>query len=86
MGAPLVRSPALQATRVIKRSATAALLDGGQQNGMVVASRALDIAIDLARQSGVGVVGTCNTSSSTGAIGYYADRAARAGFVGATRR
>jgi len=81
VGPGLQRNPAAQPVREVRRSATAVLLDGGQNIGMVVQARALELAMDLARRSGVGVVGSFNTCTSTGAIGYYADRAAREGFV-----
>ena len=84
VGNALARSPKVVPIREVRRSATAALLDGGQNNGMVVASRALETAIQLARDSGVAAVGMRNTCTSTGAIGYYVDRAARQGFVGAS--
>jgi LDH2 family malate/lactate/ureidoglycolate dehydrogenase len=47
----------------------------------VVFSKACDIAIEKARSAGVGIVGTNNTASSTGALAYHAERIAKAGFV-----
>ena len=81
VGTGLQRNPAAHPVREVRRSATTVLLDGGQNIGMLVQARALELAMDLARASGVGVVGSFNTCTSTGAIGYYADRAARQGFV-----
>ena len=85
-GTALARSPTVTPVREVTRSSTTVLLDGGQNNGMVGAARALDTAIALARAGGVGVVGMRNTCTSTGAIGYYVDRAARQGYVGVCTR
>lgn len=57
-------------------------LNGHQVQGMVVVSRATDLAIQKAKSSGFGMVGTYNTASSTGAIGYYANKIALAGLIG----
>jgi LDH2 family malate/lactate/ureidoglycolate dehydrogenase len=68
--------------QIVKETKLSALLDGGKNSGMVVMSRALEIALTKAREHGIGMVGTHNTRSSTGAIGYYVNRAAQAGFIG----
>ena len=68
--------------RVIKETKLSALLDGDWNQGMVVLSRATDMAIEKAREHGFGIVGSRRTSSPTGAIGYYARRAAEAGLLG----
>lgn len=51
-------------------------------SGMVAATKAAIEAADLAHIHGVGVVGTSDRATSTGAIGYYADLIAREGMVG----
>ena len=65
-----------------KETGVSALLDGAHNLGMVVMQRATEIAIEKARTNGIGIVGTNNTNSSTGAIGYYAKEIAEAGLVG----
>ena len=45
------------------------VLDGKQGYGMVVLRHAMQEAIRCAKTSGAGVVGTNNTSTSTGALG-----------------
>ncbi len=45
------------------------VLDGKQGYGMVVLDYATQEAIQTAKANGAGVVGTNNTSSSTGALG-----------------
>jgi LDH2 family malate/lactate/ureidoglycolate dehydrogenase len=49
---------------------------------MVVLDKAVGVAISKAAASGFGIVGTFNTSTSSGAIGYFADRIAAEGFIG----
>ena len=56
-------------------------LDGGHGLGIVVCHRAMEEAIRMARQNGVGIVG-CFHSTHCGAIGLYGRQAAREGLVG----
>lgn len=82
IGAGLPRSPDAGEITTLRETALSVLLDGGQRPGIVVANRAMRLAIGKATESGFGVVGTHNTSSSTGALGYYAGKIARAGHIG----
>lgn len=65
----------------VKEAGAYALIDGRDNLGYLVAHRCARIAIDKAKQSGVGVVGARNTSHS-GMLGYYASMIADAGLVG----
>lgn len=56
-------------------------LDGGHGLGFVVCAFAMEKAIELARTTGVGVVGVRN-SSHCGAVGLYARQATAAGMIG----
>lgn len=56
-------------------------LDGGHGLGFVVCAHGMDKAIELARSSGVGVVGIRN-SSHCGAIGLYTRQATQAQMIG----
>jgi LDH2 family malate/lactate/ureidoglycolate dehydrogenase len=76
------KDTAAAAPRVVARTTATARIDGCRGNGMVVMRQATDLAIDLARGAGAGVVGSFNTATSTGAIGFYVERIARAGLVG----
>lgn len=58
-----------------------ALLDGHAAIGMVSACRAMDLAMAKARECGIAYAGVRN-SCHFGAAGYYANRAAKAGFMG----
>lgn len=68
-------------TRVETTGPCTALLHGDMGQGHVVAFRANRLAMDLARQHGIGAVGVTD-SSHCGAVGLYAREAARAGLVG----
>ncbi len=65
---------------VTDKTANSALIDGAGNNGYVTSLIGIDKAIELARISGVGVVGIRDTWFS-GRLSYYVERAARAGFV-----
>jgi L-2-hydroxycarboxylate dehydrogenase (NAD+) len=82
IGAGMPRDKARKPIAVIKDTKLSALLDGGHNSGMVVVSHAMKIAIQKAGEHGIGIVGTNNTNSSTGAIGYYASQIAQAGYIG----
>ncbi len=67
---------------VVRSEGATMRIDGGQNPGMAVATLASDHAATLAKTHGIGLVGTFNTSTSTGAIGYYAERMAATGMIG----
>ncbi|WP_370185040.1 Ldh family oxidoreductase [Rhodococcus wratislaviensis] len=66
-------------TRLTETSVSARV-DGGFHLSLFVHRTAIDLAIEKARQSGVGLVGVTNAGVS-GQVGYLVERAARAGFV-----
>lgn len=66
---------------VSKAGSSMELIDGDRGFGHHVACLAIDRAIDLARESGVGSVGVHN-SNFFGAAAYYVNRAAEAGMIG----
>lgn len=70
--------PALQIRRT---GPGTALIEADQGHGIVVAHRAMDEAVAIAREQGVGAVGVHN-ASHCGAIGLYTRAAARQGCVG----
>lgn len=74
--------PKPKVTILSDRAATA-LLDAHHSLGQVVAARAMNLAIERARQFGVGVVGVRSANSYTSAK-YYPLMAAAEGFVGIT--
>lgn len=82
IGAGMPRDKACQPILVVRETKLSALLDGGRNAGMVAVTYAMKLAIQKAQDHGIGIVGTNNTNTSTGAIGYYASQIAQAGFVG----
>jgi LDH2 family malate/lactate/ureidoglycolate dehydrogenase len=57
------------------------MLEGDRAFGIVVAKRAMQLAIDKARGAGLGCV-TARNVTHTGLVGFYPMMAARAGFIG----
>ncbi len=82
LGAGMPADPAAGEITIVKDSKLSALLDGSWNQGMVVLSRATQLAIDKAQAHGFGIVGTQRTNSPTGAIGYYARWMAEQGLIG----
>ena len=82
IGAGIPRDPDCGPIRVAHETALSARLDGARQHGMLVLNDAVDRALEKANTSGFGIVGSYNTASSTGAIGYFAGRIAAAGLIG----
>jgi L-2-hydroxycarboxylate dehydrogenase (NAD+) len=67
--------------RPLKRSSATALVDGDDGIGHLVMSYAANLAVELARESGVGWVGARN-SNHAGAAGIYAEIPVTHGMVG----
>lgn len=74
----------VNARPVIQRLASgtaAALIDGGNGLGPVVGARAMEAALDLAREHGTGFVGVRN-SNHFGPAAYYVEKAVSRGCIG----
>jgi LDH2 family malate/lactate/ureidoglycolate dehydrogenase len=67
--------------QVVKDTPTTAVIDGGNGMGMVVGTHAMQLAIQKAKQFGLGAVAVRN-SSHYGVAGYYPLMAVKAGLVG----
>lgn len=72
--------PAGKPITVTQKTRNSAVIDGAQNNGYVTSLIGIDKAIELARETGVGIVSINNTWFS-GRLAYYVERAARAGFI-----
>lgn len=81
IGAGMPRDPNAKPIVRLHDHKLAALLDGGRNSGMVVLHKVLELALEKVVQHGVGIVGNNNTTTSTGAIGYFANVAAKAGYI-----
>ncbi|MCY3798936.1 MAG: Ldh family oxidoreductase [Chloroflexi bacterium] len=82
LGAGMPANPDAGKIALVKDTKLSALIDGGWNQGMVVVSRATELAIEKAKAHGFGIVGTRRTNSPTGAIGYFARQLANAGLIG----
>lgn len=67
---------------IVRETAVSALIDGGRRIGMAVLETASDCAINKTKVSGMAVIGASNYSSPTGAIGFWARKIAKAGYIG----
>lgn len=68
---------------VVKETATTAVLDGNNGMGHVISKKAMEMAINKAKENGMGMVAVRN-STHYGIAGYYSLMAAEAGMVGIT--
>ena len=68
---------------ILKETATTQVVDAHDGMGMVASHRAMQTAIDKAKQYGMGMVAVRN-SSHYGIAGYYATMATKAGMIGMT--
>ena len=65
-----------------KETALSARINGNQNQAMIVVKKALGMAVGKAKSKGIGIAGTFNTATSSGAIGYVASQIAEQGLVG----
>ncbi len=82
IGKGIPKSPKAGLISITKETKLSAMIDGSNNMGMIAMKQAMEMAVAKAREHGFGIVGTFNTYSSTGAIGYYAAHMAREGFIG----
>src|SRR3989344_2232186 len=67
---------------VEKDTKLSALINGSKNHAMVVVNKAVDMAIQKAKEHGIGIVGVNHINTSSGALGYYAKRIAKEGLIG----
>jgi LDH2 family malate/lactate/ureidoglycolate dehydrogenase len=82
IGQGMPKNPNAGEIKIVKETPISARIDGSQNQAMVVMGKAVTVAIEKAKKSGFGIVGTFNTSTSSGAVGYYATRIARKRLIG----
>jgi len=58
-----------------------AMINGNQDAGMLALMAAVETATAKCKEHGFGLAGTRNTPSSTGALGYYAQKVAEQGLI-----
>lgn len=69
----MLSAPQAGPLKVERESTLSAVVNGNQRAGMVALNKAVEMASVKAKQHGVGVVSTYNTSTSTGMLAYYAE-------------
>jgi len=82
IGKGMPKDPDVKGIEIEKETPLSVRLNGNQNQAMLVVSRALDFILDKAKKNGFGLAGTNNTSTSSGAIGFFARKIADAGFIG----
>merc|ERR1712216_754696 len=77
----LAMAPDAEPMVVTHETKLSAAIDGKKTQGMLVLAEATRVAHEKAKEHGFGIVGTCNTSTSTGALGYYCKSVADQGMI-----
>lgn len=82
IGRGLPKNSQAKEITVDKQTKLSVLLNGNNNNGMVVLTKAMNFAVKKAKSHGIGIAGTNNTNTSTGAIGFFANEIAKLGYIG----
>ncbi|MBI5620694.1 Ldh family oxidoreductase [Candidatus Gottesmanbacteria bacterium] len=82
IGKGIPKNAAAGTITVEKETKLSARINGGHNPGAIVIKKAMDMAVMKAKEHGIGMVGTNNTNTSTGALGYWAGQIARQGLIG----
>ena len=69
--------------RVVQRAGATAVLDGDKGPGLYIMRKAMETAVEIAREHVIGWV-VVKKTTHTGPMGFYARAAAEAGFIGIT--
>ncbi len=81
-GDGMPRDPEAGEIEVEKETKLSALINGHKLHAMLVVNHATDMAIEKAKEYGIGLVGVHGINTSSGAVGYYARRIASEGMIG----
>lgn len=82
IGKGMPKDPGVEEIEIEKETPLSVRLNGNQNQAMLVVSKALEFVLEKVGKSGFALAGTNNTSTSSGAIGYFARKIADAGYVG----
>jgi len=77
----IARDPSAGAITAEYATMLSTCYNGNKNAGMVVLHKAMETAVEKARDHGFGICGTNNTCTSTGALGYYAEKVAAQGLI-----
>ncbi len=81
IGAGMPKSPDAGEIAIVKETPVSARIDGSGNQAMVVMNKAVTVALAKAKKNGFAIVGTFNTSTSSGAVGNYAMQLAQEGLI-----
>ena len=82
IGPGIPKSPDAGKIVVEKETGVSAKINGNKNHAMVVVKKGLDILLEKVEKNGLGIVGTYNTNTSSGAIGYLASEIAKKKMIG----
>jgi len=82
IGNGIPKNPNAGEIMIEKETKLSARIYGNHNAGAVVLKKAMETAIKKAKEHGFGIVGTNNTNTSTGALGFWAHEIAKEGFIG----
>ncbi len=82
IGKGMPKDPKAGPIKIEKETKISARINGNKTVAMVVLKKATELALKKAKEHGIGIVGTNNTNTSTGAIGYHANEIAKEGLIG----
>ena len=82
IGNGIPKSPTASEPTREKETKLSALINAHGTHAMVAINAATDLAIEKAKEHGMGIVGVNHITTSSGAIGYYAKKIAESGFIG----
>ncbi|MBI3956105.1 Ldh family oxidoreductase [Candidatus Gottesmanbacteria bacterium] len=82
IGKGIPKNPQAGDITIEKETKLSARINGHHNPGAVVIKKTVDMSLTKAKKHGIGIVGTNNTNSSTGALGYWAGQIAREGLIG----
>ncbi|MEJ2108330.1 MAG: Ldh family oxidoreductase, partial [Acidobacteriota bacterium] len=82
IGKGMPKNPDVGEIEVEKETDVSVRLNGNQNQAMLVVDKATKMVLDKVQEHGFALAGTNNTSTSSGAIGYFARKIADAGYIG----
>ncbi len=82
IGKGIPKNPQAGTITIEKETKLSARINGAKNPGAVVMHKAVTTAVSKAKEHGFGIVGTHDTNSSTGALGYWANQIGREGLIG----
>jgi len=68
--------------KILRETPVSAIVDGGKNIAILVADKAIQIAIKKAKETGIAIVGAINTYSSNGTQAYYVQKLAQENLIG----